>query len=209
MKISIDGLSGTGKTACSKLLAQKLHYKVFNTGNLYRMIGLQLISNNIDPDDIKSIKKVLEKTKLSIKNNRYYVNNLDVTEVLEKDLVALTVTKYSAVEAVKEYIRKYQKKFIEENKNIIMEGRDIAEKIMKNADIKFYLYADINTRAKIISKKRPNLTLEEVKIELLSRDEYDIKTSNFMKPKNAIEINICNKNENEILEIMLKHINVN
>lgn len=209
MKISIDGLSATGKTACSKLLAQKLHYKVFNTGNLYRMVGLQLISNNIDPDDINSIEKVLKETKLYLKNDRYYINDLDVTETLEKDLVALTVTKYSAVETVKEYIRKYQKSFIEENENIIMEGRDIAERIMKDADVKFYLYADINTRVKILSKKRPNLTLEEVKMELLSRDEYEIKTSNFVKPKDAIEINICHKNENEILEIMLKHLNVN
>ena len=48
MKIAIDGLSATGKTACSKLLAKKLNYKVFNTGNLYRMVGLQLINNNVD-----------------------------------------------------------------------------------------------------------------------------------------------------------------
>ena len=79
MKIAIDGLSATGKTTCSKLLAKKLNYKVFNTGNLYRMVGLQLISNDVDPKDINSIERVLKTTKLSIKNDRYYVNNLDVT----------------------------------------------------------------------------------------------------------------------------------
>ncbi len=206
MKIAIDGLCATGKTACSKLLAKKLNYKVFNTGNLYRMVGLQLISNDVDPEDIKSIERVLKTTKLSIKNDRYYVNNLDVTEVLEQDLVALTVTKYSAIEVVKEFIRKYQKAFIEENENIIMEGRDIAERIMKDADFKFYFYADINTRAKILSKKRPDISLEKVKKELLSRDEYDIKTSNFVKPKDAIVINIDNKDENEILQTMLNYL---
>ena len=206
MKIAIDGLSATGKTACSKLLAKKLNYKVFNTGNLYRMVSLRLISNDVDPEDINSIERVLKTTKLSIKNDRYYVNNLDVTEVLEQDLVALTVTKYSAVEVVKEFIRKYQKAFIEENENIIMEGRDISERIMPDADFKFYFYADINTRTKILSKKRPDISLEEVKKELLSRDEYDIKTSNFVKPKDAIAINIYNKDENEILQIMLDHL---
>lgn len=206
MKIAIDGLSATGKTACSKLLAKKLNYKVFNTGNLYRMVGLQLISNDVDPKDINSIERVLKATKLSVKNDRYYINKLDVTEVLEQDLVALTVTKYSAVEVVKEFIRKYQKAFVEENDNIIMEGRDIAERIMPDADFKFYFYADINTRTKILSKKRPDIPLEEVKKELLSRDEYDIKTSNFIKPKDAIVINICNKDENEILQIMLNHL---
>ncbi len=206
MKIAIDGLSATGKTACSKLLAKKLNYKVFNTGNLYRMVGLQLISNDVDPVDITSIEKILKTTKLFVKNDRYYVNNLDITEVLEQDLVALTVTKYSAVEVVKEFIRKYQKAFIEKNENIIMEGRDIAERIMPDADFKFYFYADINTRVKILSKKRPDVSLEEVKKELLSRDEYDIKTSNFVKPKDAIAINISNKDENEILQIMLDHL---
>lgn len=72
MKIAIDGLSATGKTACSKLLAKKLNYKVFNTGNLYRMVGLQLINNNVDPKDIKVNRKSIKTTKLSIKNNRYY-----------------------------------------------------------------------------------------------------------------------------------------
>ena len=206
MKIAIDGLSATGKTACSKLLAKKLNYKVFNTGNLYRMVSLRLISNDVDPEDINSIERVLKTTKLSVKNDRYYVNKLDVTEVLEQDLVALTVTKYSAVEVVKEFIRKYQKAFIEENENIIMEGRDISERIMPNADFKFYFCADINTRAKILSKKRPGIPLEEVKKELLSRDEYDIKTSNFIKPKDAIAINIYNKDESEILQIMLDHL---
>ncbi len=206
MKIAIDGLSATGKTACSKLLAKKLNYKVFNTGNLYRMVGLQLISNDVDPVDITSIERILKTTKLFVKNDRYYVNNLDITEVLEQDLVALTVTKYSAVEVVKEFIRKYQKAFIEKNENIIMEGRDIAERIMPDADFKFYFYADINTRVKILSKKRPDVSLEEVKKELLSRDEYDIKTSNFVKPKDAIAINISNKDENEILQIMLDHL---
>lgn len=87
-----------------------------------------------------------------------------------------------------------------------MEGRDISERIMPNADIKFYLYASTNKRAKRLLQKRKELTLEQAIEIIKENDQKDIASLNFLKPKNAIEIDTSTSNVDEVVDLMLEKI---
>jgi len=87
-----------------------------------------------------------------------------------------------------------------------MEGRDISERIMPNADIKFYLYASTNKRAKRLLQKRKELTLDQAIEIIKENDQKDIASLNFLKPKNAIEIDTSTSNVDEVVDLMLEKI---
>ncbi len=87
-----------------------------------------------------------------------------------------------------------------------MEGRDISERIMPNADIKFYLYASTNKRAKRLLQKRKELTLEQAIEIIKENDQKDIASLNFLKPKNAIEIDTSTSSVDEVVDLMLEKI---
>ena len=113
---------------------------------------------------------------------------------------------YSDIKEIKEYVRNIQNAFIKNSKDLVMEGRDIAERIMPNADFKFYLYSDSDTKALRLSKKRTTMSYKDVKKEIESRDQYDITTGNFVKPTDSIEINVSDKTIDEVVQIMLENI---
>lgn len=206
MLIAIDGLSNTGKTKCAKELAKILGINVFNTGNVYRAIILKMISENVKKNNKKEIKRVLSNINITLKNNKIYLDNIDVTKKIKTQEVSEKTMIYSDIKEIKEYVRNIQNAFIKNSKDLVMEGRDIAERIMPNADFKFYLYSDSDTKALRLSKKRTTMSYKDVKKEIESRDQYDITTGNFVKPTDSIEINVSDKTIDEVVQIMLENI---
>ena len=206
MLIAIDGLTRVGKTSISKKLGEKLNYSVCNSGNIYRLITLDLLENSITPKDKVQLIKQLPNIKINITPQGLYLNEKNVTNRLEDKDVSQNVLEFSTIKEIKEYVRTIQKEFISKNKNLIMEGRDISERIMPNADIKFYLYASTNKRAKRLLQKRKELTLEQAIEIIKENDQKDIASLNFLKPKNAIEIDTSTSNVDEVVDLMLEKI---
>lgn len=206
MLVAIDGLTRVGKTSISKKLGEKLNYSVCNSGNIYRLITLDLLENSITPKDKVQLIKRLPNIKINITPRGLYLNEKNVTNRLEDKDVSQNVLEFSTIKEIKEYVRTIQKEFISKNKNLIMEGRDISERIMPNADIKFYLYASTNKRAKRLLQKRKELTLEQAIEIIKENDQKDIASLNFLKPKNAIEIDTSTSNVDEVVELMLEKI---
>ena len=164
--IAIDGSSASGKTTGSKIISKKFKFKLLSSGKLYRYLAYKIIKNNKKYDQ-KYIRNQSKKiTLLKLKN---------------KKLNSPQVTKLSSIIATKKCIRnelkKFQIDFIKKNNKVIIEGRDIASKIMPNADLKIFFKCSLKEKAKRrlkeYKKLNKNTKLSEVKKSLKLRDFSD------------------------------------
>lgn len=204
--IAIDGLSTTGKSTLSKMIAQKYGYKNFNTGAVYRCIALVIIENNLDIHDIQNVLKFIKNINVNFENDKIFLNGKDVTEEIYKENISLLSTEWATKKEIKDFVNQYQKRFILEN-NTIMEGRDIGTRIAPNADVKFYLYSDFETRVERLWQQNKNINKEEIRKSLKIRDYWDIHCGNFVKPINSIEIDTTHYTIKEVYEIIVNEIN--
>tara|TARA_B100001540_G_scaffold312312_1_gene333221 strand:- start:3725 stop:4384 length:660 start_codon:yes stop_codon:yes gene_type:complete len=164
--IAIDGGSASGKTTGSKIIAKKFKFKLLSSGRLYRYLAYKIIINK-DKYNKKFIKDESKKITLNKLKN--------------KKLNSPKVTKLSSIIATKKYIRQELKKvqvdFIKKNKKVIVEGRDIASKIMPNADLKIFFRCSLKEKAKRRLKEfrvlNKNIKLTDVKKSLKLRDFVD------------------------------------
>ncbi len=164
--IAIDGSGASGKTTGSKIISKKFKFKLLSSGRLYRYLAFKIIKNKQKYDQ-KYIRNESKKiTLLKLKN---------------KKLNSPQVTKLSSIIATKKYIRNTLKKvqinFIKKNNKVIIEGRDIASKIMPNADLKIFFRCSLKEkekrRLKEYRKTNKNIKLNEVKKSLKLRDFSD------------------------------------
>tara|TARA_B100000029_G_scaffold303610_1_gene296382 strand:+ start:734 stop:1387 length:654 start_codon:yes stop_codon:yes gene_type:complete len=195
MIIAIDGPAGSGKSSTAKLLAKKLGFIYLDTGAMYRAITLFFLNNNIDIQNIKSVKETLRKIKLSIKDdNKFevYLNGQNVTDDLRGSNIDNFVSNVSKILYVRKKMVSIQRDFAN-NQNIVVEGRDIGSNVFPNADFKFFLIADVMERAKRRLKEQKyqdSITLLELakKIEIRDRIDSSRSISPLIKADDAIEI---------------------
>jgi len=180
--IAIDGLSGCGKSSTAKLLAKEMSYKYLDSGAMYRAVTLYIIENSIDYQNLKKLKNVLDEIRLEfIKENtsdshQIFLNNKNVEKKIRSKKVSELVSEISKISIIRKKLVKMQRK-IGDNKGIVMEGRDIATVVFPDAELKIFMQADINVRAKRrlkdFEKIGKKISLKEVKLNLLERDNKD------------------------------------
>ena len=192
INIAIDGYSGAGKSTLTKLLAKKLgnDFKVLDTGAIFRAMACGFIdfqkSNNIDDN---SVNNFLNKNTVNVKFvdgiQHVYINNKDVTPYIRQENIGILSAKLCVYPQIRQCYLSIAQKFARKN-NCIMEGRDIATVVMPNADVKIFLQADENTRAKRrlleLLDKGENTTLEDVIDNLNKRDGLFNKGVTQLKP---------------------------
>lgn len=215
MIIAIDGESATGKSTLAKLLSKKLKFKYLNTGMIYRVLTYYLLKNQIKENQLGKIKEALKKIDIKLNfinhNQRIFIFDKDYTRYINLPLVQKNVSKFSKIKAVRQVCLKLQRNFAKNN-NIIVEGRDIGSVVYPNANIKFFITCDINVRAKRrfddLIKTGQNVTLEEVKNDLIARDNNDTfrKESPLKISDGALIIDTTQKTIQQTLEIMIKYI---
>lgn len=206
MVITIDGLGVNGKSTLAQRISQSIGFKNFNTGAIYRCIAITILENKIDITNIEEVMKKIEKIKIDFIDKKVYLYDLDVTQKIRTDEISFYSTKWATIPQIKEFVRNYQKEFIKNN-NTIMEGRDIATRIAPDAEIKFYLYSDFETRINRLCKMNPRKDINEIRKDLELRDEIDINGGNFIKPAKAIEIDTTKYSLDEVYNIMMNEIN--
>lgn len=177
-KIAIDGPAGAGKSSVARKVAEMLELKYLDTGAMYRAITLKVIMNNLKLDNLDLLNTVLNETEINFGNNNHiFLDGKDVSAAIRQAEVNKLVSPVSAISAVRRHLVAMQQDIASEANGIIMEGRDIASRVMPDADFKFYLDASIEERAKRRCKeqleKGINLPFNEVVKEIENRDEID------------------------------------
>ena len=215
MIIAIDGPAGSGKSTIAKLIAEDLELVYLDTGAMYRLVTLKALNDGI-LGNLDKIIKMLDNLSIDIKENGFYLDDIDVSEEIRKPVVSENVSDIAAIREVREKMVDLQRKF-SESKNVILDGRDIGTVVFPNADVKIFLVADAKERAnrryKELVAKGENVRIEEIYENILKRDEIDStrKESPLKKADKAIEVDTTSKNieevKNEILNIVRKKIN--
>lgn len=205
MIITIDGLGVNGKSTLSKMLSQEINFKNLNTGTIYRCIALEIINNNYEVDKIEYIIDKLAKIKIDFNDERVILNGVDVSDRIRQEDISLLSTKWATIKEIKSIVKAIQIQYLKSH-NTIIEGRDIGTRIVPNADLKFYLYSDFETRVKRKFNENKKIPITEIIQNLNKRDCIDIEGGNFVKPENSIEIDTTNKTIEEVYKIMREYI---
>ena len=185
--IAIDGSSASGKTTGSKLIARKFNFRLLSSGKLYRYLAYRIINNKKRYDR----KFILNQSK-----------KISLKKLNSKKLYSPEVTNLSSIIAKKKFVRialrKFQIDFINKNRKVIIEGRDIASKIMPDADLKIFFKCSVREKAKRrlqeFKKINKKITLKKVEKSLKSRDFSDKnrKESPLLFVKGAVLVDTTN-----------------
>ena len=206
MVITIDGLGVNGKTTLAKKIAEKLNFKNFGAGSVYRCIAYKMIKNNLDISDIDKVLELIKDIDVDFVGKDVYLDGEKVTDLIKTEEISVKSTKWATNLKIKEFVRNYQKEFIKKH-DTVMEGRDIAERIAPNAEVKFYLYSDFETRVRRLWEADKSVDINEIRNNLKIRDDLDLNGGNFVEPKVAIRIDTTNLTLDEVYEKMMEEIN--
>ena len=210
MIIAIDGPAGSGKSTIAKLVALELGFEYLDTGAMYRMVTLRLVNKKISLEDIRSIEKELKNMKIDILKNRFFLNNVDVTDEIRTPIVSENVSKVAKIKEIRYKMVELQRE-ISKSKNTILDGRDIGTVVFPNAEIKIYLIADEVERAKrrySELKNNSEISFEDVLKNIVERDRIDSTRveSPLKKAEDAIEIDTTGNTIEEVKEKILQEI---
>lgn len=210
-QVAIDGPAGSGKSTISKLIADKLRMTHIDTGAMYRAVTLLALEKKIDLNNEESYD-FLESIVISYENDKIFINSRNVTEEIRSKDVTNNVSLVSSFPYVRKKMVDLQKQAAA-NGQVIMDGRDIGTVVLPNADIKVFLTANVEERAKRRQlekiKKGHNVTLEKLVEEIQTRDQKDStrKESPLKKADDAIEIDTTHLNINQVVEKIIGLIN--
>ncbi len=180
ISIAIDGPAGAGKSTIAKALAQKLGYIYVDTGALYRTVGLYFSSKGFNTDLNCNIDEILNEITVDIKFidnvQRVFLNGKDVSDDIRSPQASLMASAVSAKPSVRAFLLDMQRKLAQEN-NVIMDGRDIGTVVLPNAQVKIFLMASPEIRAKRrydeLILKDSTTKYEDVLADMIKRDYND------------------------------------
>ncbi|WP_165942104.1 (d)CMP kinase [Candidatus Syntrophosphaera thermopropionivorans] len=199
--IAIDGPAASGKSTTAQLLAEKLGYVYIDTGAMYRACALKAKKMGIDINDEESIRELLDDIDIRIENhnskNRIFLDGEDVSEDIRADDISALASAISAIPAVRYKMVELQRKMGEKG-GVILDGRDIGTFVFPTAEVKFFLTASPEVRAKRrwleLQQKGINKDFSEVLADLVKRDNNDSQRAlaPLKKADDAIEVDTSN-----------------
>ncbi len=213
--IAIDGPAGSGKSTTARLVARKLGYVYIDTGAMYRAMTLKVLNSHIDPADEAGVVELARRTEISLVDGgelSVILDGVDVTEAIRSEGVTKNVSLVSSYPAVRELMVAKQRE-IGSGKGCVVDGRDIGTVVFPDADLKFFMVADIMERARRrqeeLSSNGAELPIVQVVRELNERDFKDStrETSPLRKAEDAIEIDTTKLTIDEQVEIILNYAN--
>lgn len=202
-KLAIDGPAGSGKSTISALIAKKLGWTHIDTGAMYRAVTLKAIELAIDLEDENSYQ-FLENTYIHYDQNTIFIDERDVTEAIRDDRVTQNVSLVSSFPYVRKKMVELQKQAAK-NGNIVMDGRDIGTVVLPDADLKIFLTANVEERAKRRLKehvkKGSNPKIDQVMEDIVLRDQKDStrKESPLRKADDAIVLDTTHLTIEEVV----------
>ena len=175
--VAMDGPAGSGKGTVAKLISEKLGFVNIDTGATFRCIALAMIQRNIKKEEEDKIRELLNHIEINMKpDGTILLNGEIVTDRIRENDVNTLVSPISVIKIVRDKLLDVQRK-IAEGKNVVMEGRDIGTVVFPDADVKIYLDASPEERAKRRLKQNQEkgiqTSYEEVLKNIIDRDKRD------------------------------------
>ena len=207
--IAIDGPSGAGKSTMARRLAESFGFLYVDTGAIYRTLGLACCEAGINRGDEDAVMALLPTLDISIRYNEQgeqcmYLNGRDVSREIRLPEISLCASEVSSHPQVRSFLLDMQRKFAREN-NVIMDGRDIGTVVLPEAELKIFLTASPEARARRrlaeLRAKGSGQSFEEVLHDMIRRDEQDTTraAAPLKKAENAVELDSSDLNFEETL----------
>ena len=203
--VAIDGPAGAGKGTITKLVGEKLNLVNVDTGATFRCVALNMIKENVGMDEEEKIKNILEKINIEMyPDGKIFLNGEDVTHRIRENDVNNLVSPVSVLPVVRSKLLEVQRN-IAEGKNVIMEGRDIGTVVFPDADVKIYLDATAEERARrrVLQNQEKGIesSYDEVLAGIKDRDKRDStrEIAPLKKAEDAIYIDSSNMSIEEVV----------
>ncbi len=204
INIAIDGPGAAGKSTIAKLLATKMGYVHLDTGAMYRCVAYQAHAKDIDFDDDAKLADMLDHITISFgENNTVFIDGEDVTTQIRSNDNGMRASKISQKKIVREKLVQLQRN-IAKDKGFILDGRDIGTVVLKDAELKIYLIASVESRAqrryKELVEKGMEADFAAISEDLQQRDYQDMnrEESPLRKADDAIEVDTSNMTIEEV-----------
>lgn len=209
--VAIDGPAGAGKSTIAKLVAKEKGYIYVDTGAMYRGLAVHFLQKGIAPEETEKIVEACEDAQVSIGYEKgaqqVYLNGENITARLRTEKVGNMASRTSAIPEVREKLLELQRGLARE-KDVIMDGRDIGTHILPNADVKIYLTASVETRAKRrydeLREKGVDCDYEEIAKDIRERDERDMnrEIAPLKKAEDAVLVDSSDMNIEEVVAVI-------
>ena len=207
--IAIDGPAGTGKGTVTKIIAEKLDLVNIDTGAMYRCVTLEALRKKVEPIECEELNKILENIEIDLKKvndmQEVWLNGENVTSQIRTPEVDAEVAKFAALRSVRSKMTPLQRKMGEKG-NIIMEGRDIGTAVFPDADVKIYLDATVEERARRRYlqdlEKGMSVTYEDILESIKERHklETEREINPLRKADDAVLVDSTNLSIEEVVE---------
>ena len=180
IQIAIDGPAGAGKSTIAKIVAEALRFTYIDTGAMYRAVTYKAMKENIQLHDAEAIEKMLQETAITLKPSEQgqlvFVDGQDVSQAIRSNEVTANVSEVAAHANIREILVAMQQKLAADG-GVVMDGRDIATHVLKDAELKIYMSATVEERAhrRFLDNERRGIpsTIESLQKEIALRDKLD------------------------------------
>ena len=211
----MDGPAGAGKSTLAKIVADRLGYLYVDTGAMYRALALKAIRAGIDLENDRALAEMASRTDVRLERtetgaNRVLLDGIDVTRDVREPAVTAVVSRVSAVPELRQYMVHAQRAMAAAG-GVVMDGRDIGSYVLPNADLKFYVTASLEERARRRQEQLEavghSLPLDQLIADIARRDELDMNKGehSLVILPDSIIIDTSGKTEDESLNEILSH----
>ena len=211
ISVAIDGPAGAGKSTIAKLVGKKFDLMYINTGAMYRAVALMAERNDVKPEEVEKLVKLVDTMEMHFENDDLVLNGVNVQEEITMPEISAIVSNYATIPEVRAKLVELQRN-MSEKYDVIMDGRDIGTVVLKDSKCKFFLTASAKERAnrrfKELTERGLEVNYDEILNEIIRRDTIDStrEVDPLRKADDAIEIDSSNYNINEVTEIICNYI---
>lgn len=214
--IAIDGPSGAGKSTIARAAAKRFGFIYVDTGAIYRTVGLAAYRGGIDRRDASAVEALLPQLEIAMRytdagEQHMYLNGEDVTALIREPEISICASDVAALPAVRAFLMELQRRMAREN-SVIMDGRDIGTVVLPDAEVKIFLTASAEARARRrlleLEQKGMKQSFDEVLRNIEYRDEQDSHraAAPLKKAEEAIVVDTSELSFAESLELVVKTI---
>lgn len=211
--VAIDGPSGAGKSTVAKLVAKEMGYIYVDTGAMYRGLAIHFMKKGIGPGETDKIADACRDAEVSIGYEdgvqQIYLNGENVTGMLREEAVGNMASMSSGIPEVRAKLLELQRNLARE-KDVVMDGRDIGTHVLPDADVKVYLTASVETRAKRryeeLVAKSVECDYEEIARDIEERDERDMsrEIAPLKRAEDAVMVDSSDMGIEEVVDTIIR-----